>query len=431
MKSICSLLIACFFSTAFHAVVIGQNLTLKQTNESGVYKKGERIKVTLFSKKPCSDSIDIQILKNFEFHSLHKKVKCTADSLVIFEEESCKPSSMIFEASSKNESASIGLIVDPEKFEPVTKHPADFESFWEKEKSTLRAVAIKTQIKAVPGTEAGFQCFDVEINCTGPQPARGYFARPASAKEKTLPIVVYFHAAGVNASWCRSEPDNAIRFARMGNGALSFDLNAHGMKNGQPDEYYNQLNEGDLKNYSNYRLDNLNDIYFRGMYLRIIRTLDFLTSQPEWDGKRILVIGESQGGGQALAAAGLDHRVTAVVATVPAMCDWGGFIIGRKDSWPYPYSSPCNKDQMLNTLPYFDVAHLLKGSKATLVTEIGLIDQSCLSTAVYAAINQAAGPKITFNVPYRAHHLTQEAYRELWLKSVSKKKDDFIQDYLK
>ncbi len=135
MKSICSLLIACFFSTGFHAVVILQNLTLKQTNESGVYKKGERIKVTLFSKKPCSDSIIIQILKNFDFHSFHKKVKCTADSLIIFEEESCKPSSMIFEASSKNESASIGLIVDPEEFEPVTKRPADFESFWEKEKS--------------------------------------------------------------------------------------------------------------------------------------------------------------------------------------------------------------------------------------------------------------------------------------------------------
>ena len=167
------------------------------------------------------------------------------------------------------------------------------------------------------------------------------------------------------------------------------------------------------------------------MYLRIIRTLDFLTGQPEWDGKRILVIGESQGGGQALAAAGLDHRVSAVVATVPAMCDWGGFIIGRKDSWPYPYSSSFDKDQLLKTLPYFDVAHLLKGSKATLVTEIGLIDQSCLSTAVYAAINQANGPKVLFSVPYRAHHLTQEAYRNIWQKSIGKPKDDFILDYLK
>jgi len=56
-------------------------------------------------------------------------------------------------------------------------------------------------------------------------------------------------------------------------------------------------------------MESRSDFYFRGMYLRLIRTLDFLASQPEWDGKRILVIGESQGGGQALAAAGLDKEL--------------------------------------------------------------------------------------------------------------------------
>ncbi|NEW85536.1 MAG: acetylxylan esterase [Mariniphaga sp.] len=35
----------------------------------------------------------------------------------------------------------------------------------------------------------------------------------------------------------------------------------------------------------------------------------------------MIVIGESQGGGQTLIAAGLDNRVSKVVATVPAMCD--------------------------------------------------------------------------------------------------------------
>lgn len=85
----------------------------------------------------------------------------------------------------------------------------------------------------------------------------------------------------------------------MGKGALSFDLNAHGMLNGQPDAYYDSLQNTVLKNYAYIGLENKKDNYFRGMYLRLIRTLDFLTKQPEWDGKRILVIGQSQGGGQA------------------------------------------------------------------------------------------------------------------------------------
>ena len=114
-----------------------------------------------------------------------------------------------------------------------------------------------------------------------------------------------------------------MNYAKKGKGALCFDLNAHGMLNGQPDEYYNNLDAGELKNYYVSGLESREDFYFRGMYLRLIRTIEFLTRQPEWDGKRILVIGESQGGGQALAAAGLDSRVSAVVATVPAMCDWG------------------------------------------------------------------------------------------------------------
>ena len=289
-----------------------------------------------------------------------------------------------------------------------------------------------TEVKTVPVkvNEAGYVCSDIEINCTGPKPARGYFAKPENAKSKSLPIVLYLHAAGVVGSWCRSEVGNVMRYAKMGKGALSFDLNAHGMLNGQPEEYYKNLEAGELKNYYISGIENRNDVYFRGMYLRLIRTLDFLTSQPEWDRKRILVIGESQGGGQALAAAGLDHRVSAAVAIVPAMCDWGGTLLGRKGGWPQPFDQNGDKDKMRASLPYFDTAHLLKGCKATLVTEIGLIDNTCPATSIFAAINQASGKKKTFVVPYRAHQMAQPAYKEIWGKSVVQQREAFIKDYL-
>ncbi len=35
----------------------------------------------------------------------------------------------------------------------------------------------------------------------------------------------------------------------------------------------------------------------------MIRAIDFLTAQPEWDGRTVIVYGSSQGGFQALAAA--------------------------------------------------------------------------------------------------------------------------------
>jgi cephalosporin-C deacetylase-like acetyl esterase len=287
-------------------------------------------------------------------------------------------------------------------------------------------------IKSTPveDIEKGYECSDIEINCTGPKPARGYFARPKSAKAKSLPIVLYLHAAGVKGSWCLAQPETAINFAKKGKGALAFDLNAHGMLNGQAREYYDNLEEGELKGYYYQGIESREDFYFRGMYLRLLRTIEFLCSQPAWDGKRLIVIGESQGGGHALAAAGLDKRVSAAVATVPAMCDWGGPSAGKNAGWPQPFSQPGNQQKMLKTLPYFDAAHLLKNSKATLVTEIGYVDEVYPSNSIYAAINQSKGKKIIFGVPYRGHQVDQKQFQKIWEETVYQPKMNFIDDYL-
>jgi cephalosporin-C deacetylase-like acetyl esterase len=239
--------------------------------------------------------------------------------------------------------------------------------------------------------------------------------------------VIYFHWAGVTPSL----PGNAMRYAKMGNGALGFDLNAHGILNGQPAEYYEKLASSTLNNYPFIGIENRDSCYFKGMYLRLLRTIEFLTRQPEWDGKRIVAIGESQGGGQAFAAAGLDKRVSLVVATAPAMCNWGGTLVGSKGSWPYPFESKFDRTIMLKTLPYYDAAHVLKGTNATIVAELGLIDQSCPSSNVFAALNQVKGKKIILNVPYRGHHMDQPAYKEIWDKTINKTKEEFLKDYLK
>jgi cephalosporin-C deacetylase len=167
------------------------------------------------------------------------------------------------------------------------------------------------------------------------------------------------------------------------------------------------------------------------MYLRLLRTIDFLTRQPEWDGKRILVMGESHGGGQALAAAGLDKRVSAVVAIVPAMCDWLGSLAGRMGGWPQPFETKNSKEKMLKTLPYFDAANILKGSKATIFAEVGLIDMTCPSTSVYCALNQARGKKMIYTVPYRPRQQAQGKITRVWEETVYEPREAFIRDYLR
>jgi len=431
MKTILHLFLFVILSSCIFTIAQGQNIELKQTNESGIYKTGQKVRVTLLLKDHATDSVSVKIRRNHREQLSEQKFKFIGDTLLIFNETMNAPSSIIFEAGTKSETASIGLIVDPGKFKPGTSRPKDFDQFWNNEKKALRTLPMDVKKISVKENGNAFNCFDMEINCTGPKPVRGYFAKPVMANPKSLPIVLLVHAAGVKGSWCRSEPENALRYAKMGNGTLCFDLNAHGMLNGQTEEYYANLETGELKNYYLQGLESKNDNYFRGMYLRLIRTLDYLTSQPEWDGKRILVIGESQGGGQALIAAGLYKRVSAVVATVPAMCDWGGTLVGRKGGWPQPFEAKGDKNKMLSTLPFFDAVHMLKGSKATILTEIGLIDVTCPSTSVYAAINQAKGKKIIFTVPYRQHHAPANYQKEAWENTVNKHREDFIRDYVK
>jgi cephalosporin-C deacetylase len=422
-----SLILLSFFSTAINC----QPLRIEQKNRSGIYLKGEKIEMFAFSDGTISDTINITVLKNNKNEIYKKAILIGKDSLLVYSGSFDSSCSVMLLAKYKDGMTSLGSMVEPEKLQPGTVAPKDFKAYWKEQKKALNALPwdIKsTQVKN-ENIPAGFSCEDKELNCLGPKPARGYFAKPEGAKPKSLPAVLLVHAAGVKGSWCRSEPVNAIKYAKMG--ALCFDLNAHGMLNGQPEEYYDQLEKGELKGYWMQGATNKEDFYFRGMYLRLMRTIDFIASQPEWDGKRILVIGESQGGGQALAAAGLDNRVSAVVAIVPAMCDWFGALADRRGGWPQPYESDLSKEEMLKTLPYFDDTFLLKGSKATIFTEIGFIDFTCPPASVYAAVNQSKGKKIIKGVPYRPHQQPKNYLTKTWEETVYKPRESFINNYLK
>jgi cephalosporin-C deacetylase-like acetyl esterase len=112
------------------------------------------------------------------------------------------------------------------------------------------------------------------------------------------------------------------------------------------------------------------------------------------------------------------------------MCDWGGNLVGRKGGWPNPMSSK-EPESKLQVLPYFDTASLLKGTKARIFAEIGLIDNTCPSTSVYAALNQAKGEKTIIPIPYLGHTDVPAYYQKTWKENVEKKKLEFIADFLK
>jgi len=293
-----------------------------------------------------------------------------------------------------------GAGIDPKKIPPSLPVPDDFDAFWRAQKAKLAAVPIKPVLTAAAWADKSVECFDVQVPCAGGMPVSGYFARPSGAKPKSLPAILFVHGAGVRSS----SLGTAAGAAKAG--ALAMDINAHGIPNGKPAEYYEQLSRSTLQGYTARGRESRETCYFLGMFLRLVRAIDFLTSQPEWDGVVGAVSGASQGGGQSIAAAGLDPRVTFIASGVPAICDHTGSAIGRTSGWPKlvpngPDGKPDPK--ILEAARYFDCMNLATRAKAEAIFSVGFIDVTCPPTSVYAAYNNYAGKKQILTKPLMGH----------------------------
>jgi cephalosporin-C deacetylase len=303
-----------------------------------------------------------------------------------------------------------GAAIDPLRIKPSLPVPADFDSFWRKQKERLAAVPMNPRLTpAATETEANVESFDVQLDCVGPAPVSGYFARPLGAQKKSLPAMLLVQGAGVRSSIL----SNAIHWAS--NGLLAMDINAHGIPNGKPAQFYKDLDHGALLDYRAAGRESRDTCYFLGMFLRAIRAIDFLTAQPEWDGKTVIVYGSSQGGFQAFAAAGLDKRVTYMVAGVPAGCDHTGMMAHRVCGWPklVPIGADGQPDEkVLQAARYFDCVNFATRTKAkgAFVT-VGFIDGTCPATSVYAAYNNLRIPKQIYNDIPHGHTNSPAAIR--------------------
>jgi cephalosporin-C deacetylase-like acetyl esterase len=148
------------------------------------------------------------------------------------------------------------------------------------------------------------------------------------------------------------------------------------------------------------------------MFLRLVRAIDFLTAQPEWDGRTLVVHGSSQGGAQSIVAAGLDPRVSFFAAGVPAMCDHTGVVVGRVNGWPKivptgPDGKPDPK--VLQVARYFDAMNFATRTHAAGIVTVGFIDTTCPPSSVYAAYNALQSQKEIFNDPPSPHTVTRQA----------------------
>jgi cephalosporin-C deacetylase len=133
-----------------------------------------------------------------------------------------------------------------------------------------------------------------------------------------------------------------------------------------------------------------------------VRTLDRV------DPERVAVCGGSQGGGIALAAAGLAQGLIGAMPEVPFLCHFER-AVGMTDNDPYHevvrYLSVHRDrvEQTFATLAYFDGVNFAKRATAPAIFSVALLDPICPPSTVFAARNHYAADAEIEVYPFNEH----------------------------
>ncbi|MFD4034474.1 acetylxylan esterase [Streptomyces sp. NPDC058637] len=166
--------------------------------------------------------------------------------------------------------------------------------------------------------------------------------------------------------------------------------------------------------------------YYRRVFTDAVRCVEAMRAHPEIDPSRIVVTGVSQGGGIALAVAGLVTGLAGVMPDVPFLCNMPR--ASRIAAAP-PYTEvasylrlhPDRTESAFRTLSYFDAAHHATRATAPGLFSIAMMDDICPPSTCFTAYNRYGGPKDVRVYEFNGHEGGTEHHRArqlAWVRSL-------------
>jgi len=290
-----------------------------------------------------------------------------------------------------------GVAVSNEGIRRSSARPDDFDAFWLAKIEELAKVPIDPQLVREESDKAGAYCWKISMGNIRGTRIQGWLGAPIAAGK--WPAMLIVNGAGVY----RLEKSSVAN--RGAKGWIALNLNAHDLPVDEKTEFYEQQTKGGLKDYWTIGNDDRDSSYFLRMYLACYRAAQYLSERPDWDGKTLLAIGSSQGGLQAMVAAALHPKVTAVIAGVPAGCDLTGPEVGRSPGWPAWFYKTKGKDpaKVIQASRYYDVVNFMRQIRCPVLAGAGLIDEVCPPAGIIAAINELKGARELILLPGADH----------------------------
>ena len=308
----------------------------------------------------------------------------------------------------------------PEKIQPFTQEPKDFNTFWQGNLDELAKIPLSyTKEIAKEYCTDKVDCYLVKIPVSRrKQCVYGYLFYPKNAQPGKHPVVLCPPGAGIKTI---KEPLRHKYYAE--NGFIRLEIEIHGLDPRLPKETFDDISRAfnsDPTGYLENGIDNRDRYYMKHVYLALVRCIDLLTSLPEWDGRNVAVQGGSQGGALDLVAAGLDKRVNLCVVNHPALSDMAGYTEkGRTGGYPHfnrmtGLYTPSN----ISTMAYYDVVNFARKVKATTYMTWGYNDNTCPPTTSYAVWNTLNCEKESLITPINEHWTSDatEYGQMVWIK---------------
>jgi hypothetical protein len=114
----------------------------------------------------------------------------SSGEIIVFNQSFGESCSVIVKASSGDEKISLGALVAPQALKPELRARPTLMLTGTPKKNNWPALPLNVNMTKVelPEGNTSYTCFDTELNCPGPKPARGYFAKPPRPRLIRCPL---------------------------------------------------------------------------------------------------------------------------------------------------------------------------------------------------------------------------------------------------
>ncbi|GAA5211955.1 acetylxylan esterase [Microbacterium kyungheense] len=285
--------------------------------------------------------------------------------------------------------------------EPTTQSdPSDFDAFWAETLAETRRHPLDVTIAPRPTRLAVIDVFDVTFRGFGGTPIHAWLRVPRGAGGP-LPGLVQFFGYGNG----RGHALRDLRWAAAGYAHLVVDARGQGHGDTDDDHADGGPSAGGFLTRG---IRSPHEYYYRRVYADAVRAVDALRSIDLVDPARVGAVGASQGGGIALALAGLVPDLAVAIVQAPFLCELDR-AADLSDEHPYALLTQYFADRRLDTaaaldtLRYFDGVNHAKRANAPALLSTGLRDGIAPPGTVLPAFTAYAGPKQIVLWPYNGH----------------------------